>query len=244
MDTLTLLGTYAAVFFTLGLYTILYRENPWYRIAESIYLGLAVGYQVALDMKFVRDQWGGQWSSNIIWIAGYAAAILISALWYFRFTKQYFYLYRWPLAIIVGTGIGAALRTVIFAQFTSQIIAQAKLNLWVPTNSLTMLNNILIFIMVPSTVLYFWFTGSYRDSSAMKVIDRIARYTMMAGFGAGFGFTILTRYSMLIGRAQFLLGVPPNAPEAVPAFIVMALVMLGTMIGYDLMKKNKPATPA
>jgi hypothetical protein len=242
MDMLTLLGTWVAVFFTLGLFTILYRENPWYRIAESVYLGLAVGYQVALDMKYVRDQWGGQWSSSTPMMVGFALAILISALWYFRFTKQYFYLYRWPLAIIVGTGIGAALRTVIFAQFTSQIIAQAKLNLWVPTNMLTTVNNILIFIMVPAVVLYFWFTGSYRESAPMKIVDKIARYTMMAGFGSAFGYTILTRYSMFIGRAQFLLGVPPNPIEAQTAFIVIALIMLATMIGYDVMNKNKPVT--
>lgn len=88
MEMLALLGTWAAVFFTLGLYTILYRENPWYRIAESVFLGVAVGYQIALDMKYVRDQWGGQWSSNAFMIAGYAFAILVSLLWYFRFTNN------------------------------------------------------------------------------------------------------------------------------------------------------------
>ncbi|MCX6648150.1 MAG: hypothetical protein NTV61_02005 [Candidatus Bathyarchaeota archaeon] len=242
MELLALLGVYAAVFFTLAIYTILYKENPWYRFAESVFLGLAVGYQVALDMKYVRDQWAGQWSSSSIMMIGYVLAILIGLLWYFRFTKQYFYLYRWPLAIIVGTGIGAALRTVIFAQFTTQIIAQAKLNLWVPTNLMTMFNNIMIFIMVPCVVLYFWFTGSYRESGPMKIIDKVARYTMMAGFGAGFGYTILTRYAMFIGRAQYLLGITPNPAEARPAFIVIALIMLATMIGYDLMNKNKTKT--
>jgi hypothetical protein len=36
---------------------------------------------------------------------GYVLAILVGPLWYFRLTKQHFYLYRWPLAIIVGTGM-------------------------------------------------------------------------------------------------------------------------------------------
>jgi hypothetical protein len=31
-----------------AIYTILYKENPWYRFAESVFR-LAVGYQVALD---------------------------------------------------------------------------------------------------------------------------------------------------------------------------------------------------
>jgi len=45
----------------------------------------------------------------------------------------------------------------------------------------------------------------------------------------------------LIGRAQFLLGVTPNPIEAQTAFIVIAVIMLATMIGYDLMQKKKPA---
>jgi hypothetical protein len=44
---------------------------------------------------------------------------------------------------------------------------------------------------------------------------------------------------MFIGRAQYLLGITPNPPEAVPAFIVIAFIMLATMIGYDLMQRNK-----
>ena len=62
---------------------------------------------------------------------------------------------------------------------------------------------------------------------------------MMTGFGAAFGYTILTRYSMFIGRAQFLLGIPPNPLDAKLAFAVIAIIMLASMFGYDLMKRNK-----
>jgi hypothetical protein len=238
-DLSLLVGTWLAVFFTLALYSILYKETPWYRIAESSYLGVAVGYGVAQDMKYVRDQWGGQWSSNTIMMVAYFAALLIGVMWYFRFTKQYFYIYRWPLAIIVGTGIGTALRTVIFVQFVEMIKAQARLNLWISTDLWKTFNNWLLFIMTPSVLLYFWFTSGESRPGPLKIVDYIARYTMMAGFGAAFGYTILTRFSMFIGRAQFLLGIPPNPAEAYLAFIVLSLVILASMIGYDLMKRSK-----
>ena len=243
VDLLVLLGTYAGVFFTLGTFTILYKENPWYQISESTFLGLAVGYGVAQNMLFVRQQWEGQWSKSSIMMFGYLLALLVGIMWYLRFSKKYFYIYRWPLAIIVGTGIGTSLRTVMITQFLDQIRAQALLNLWVPTSIYpSTINNICMFIMTPAVLLYFWFTGADSRPGFMKYIDVLARYVMMAGFGSAFGYTVLTRYSLFIGRAQFLLGIPPNLPEAYPAFIVMALIMLGTMIGYDLMKKNKPAT--
>lgn len=231
-----LFAIWIAVFFTLGLYTLLYRENPWYRIAESTYLGVAVGYGVAFDMRYIRDQWGGQWSTSPTMMLGFGLAFLVGLMWYFRFSKQYFFVYRWPLAIIVGTGIGMALRTVIFAQFVTQITDQARTPLWVAGNAMQTLNNILIIVTVPSVLLYFWFTGKQRESSPMKVVEKIARYTMMAGFGSAFGYTILTRYAMFIGRAQFLLGVPPNPPENMTAFMVIAATMLITMLGWDLFK--------
>jgi len=235
------IAIWTAVFFTLGIYSILYRENPWFRIAESCYLGVAVGYAVGQDLKYLRDQWGGQWSSSAGMMLLFVIMMVLGIFWYARFNKEYFYLYRWPLALVVGTGIGAALRTVIFSQFLAQITSQANTPFFVAGDMIGTINNILIQIMVPCVLLYFWFTGEIRESAPMKVVEKIARYTMMAGFGSAYGYTVLTRYSLFIGRAQFLLGIPPNPADSRMAFYVIAFVMLATMIGYDMfMKKETP----
>lgn len=235
------IAVWTAVFFTLGIYSILYRENPWYRIAESVYLGVAVGYAVGQDLKYIRDQWGGQWSSSAGMMFAFMVVMIVGILWYARFNKSYFYLYRWPLAIVVGTGIGMALKTVVFSQFLDQIVSQANTPFFVAGDMVQTINNILVQIMVPCVLLYFWFTGEIRESAPMKVVEKIARYTMMAGFGSAYGYTVLTRYSLFIGRSQFLLGIPPNPADARMAFIVIAFVMLASMIGYDLfMKKETP----
>jgi hypothetical protein len=235
------IAVWTAVFFTLGIYSILYRENPWYRIAESVYLGVAVGYAVGQDLKYIRDQWGGQWSSSAGWMFAFVIVMIIGVLWYARFNKNLFYLYRWPLSIVVGTGIGMALKTVIFSQFLDQIVSQANTPFFVAGDMVQTINNILVQIMVPCVLLYFWFTGETRESAPMKVVEKIARYTMMAGFGSAYGYTVLTRYSLFIGRAQYLLGIPPNPADARMAFIVIAFIMLASMIGYDMfMKKETP----
>jgi hypothetical protein len=235
-----IIAVWTAVFFTLGIYSILYRENPWYRVAESVYLGVAVGYGVSVDLLYIRNQWSGQWSSNMGMILMFAIVIIIGLLWYGRFNKTTFFLYRWPLAIVVGTGIGLALRTVIDAQFLQQIVAQAKTPFFVAGNMGATINNILVQIMVPSVLLYFWFTGTIRESAPMKIVEKIARYTMMAGFGSAYGYTVLTRYSLFIGRSQFLLGIPPNDPANQLAFIVIAFIMLASMIGWDFTHKKTP----
>jgi len=239
-----LLAVWTAAFFTLAIYTFLYKENAWFRVAESIYLGTAVGYEVTVNLKYLRDQWGGVWSSTAFMMTMFAFALLVGLLWYFRFSKRHFYLYRLPLAILVGTGIGQAMQTIIFAQFLSQIKGQMSTPLFVSGDLVSSINNILVAIMVPCTLLYFWFTGYgvKRDTSLMKAIDKIARYTMMAGFGSAFGYTVLTRYSLFIGRCQFLLGILPNPPEAKTAFVVITVVFLATLFGWDLYKRQKPST--
>ncbi len=240
MNLMELLPIWVSVFFTLAIYSFLYGENPWYRFAEHAYAGISVGYAVAFNLDYLRDQWFDRWSlQGGGMMAIYVVCILIGLLWYARFIKKYFHFYRWTLAIIVGTGIGMALRTVIFTQFLNQIIAQAKIPLFVAGNMNSTISNILMAIMTPSVLLYFWFTGGAAEGGAMDYVRKIARYTMMAGFGSAYGYTVLTRYSLFIGRAQFLLGNPPNPPEARMAFIVIAGVMLITLIGYDLLVKKK-----
>jgi hypothetical protein len=234
-----LLPIWVAVWCTLAIYSFLYGENPWYRLAEHIYAGVSVGYQVAFNLDYLRDQWVNRWSLEGGLMVIYVICILIGLLWYARFFKQYFHFYRWTLAIIVGTGIGMALRTVIFTQFLNQIIAQASMPLFVAGDMTSTISNILIAIMTPSVLLYFWFTGGAREGGPMDYVRKIARYTIMAGFGSAYGYTVLTRYSLFIGRAQFLLGNPPNPPEARMAFYTIAAVMLITLFGYDLVFKKK-----
>jgi len=238
-----LFAVWTAAFFTLAIYSFLYKENAWFRVAEATYLGTAVGYQITVNLKYLKDQWGGVWSSTAFMMTMFAFAMLIGLLWYFRFSKKHFYLYRIPLAILVGTGIGQAMQTIIFAQFLSQIKGQISTPLFVSGELMTSFNNILVTIMVPCTLLYFWFTGYgvNRDTALMKGIDRVARYTMMAGFGSAFGYTVLTRYSLFIGRCQFLLGITPNPPEAKMAFIVITVVLLATLFGWDLYKRQTPS---
>lgn len=233
-----LLPIWVSVFFTLAIYSFLYGENPWYRLAEHIYAGVSVGYAVAFNLDYLRDQWVNRWSLEGGLMIIYVLCILIGILWYARFVKQYFHFYRWTLAIIVGTGIGMALRTVIFTQFLNQIIAQARIPLFVAGDMVATISNILIAIMTPCVLLYFWFTGGAREGGTMDYVRKIARYTIMAGFGSAYGYTVLTRYSLFIGRAQFLLGNPPNPPEARMAFYIIAAVILITLFASDFLRKK------
>jgi hypothetical protein len=63
---------------------------------------------------------------------------------------------------------------------------------------------VVILIGVISTLIYFFFSrerkGIIKPTASLGVIF------IMLGFGASFGYTVMARISLLIGRLQFLLG--------------------------------------
>lgn len=222
------IGPWLIALFLLCIFSFTYKENPWFRFAESTYLGVAVAYSIGFNLDWLLSQWKTIWSLTGTKIMLFALALLIGLLFYFRFSKKYFYLYRIPLAIGVGTYIGLSLRTMVFAQFLDQIKAT-----FIPLAAgtpLDIFNNILIFVMIVSVLLYFYFTAEH--TGPLKYTAKIARYTMMAGFGSAYGNTVMTRMTLFIGQARNLLKHPPS-------FATFGIIILGSLLIRDYMRKQK-----
>lgn len=62
----------------------------------------------------------------------------------------------------------------------------------------------LVLVGVIAVLTYFFF--SLEHTGAVGAISRVGIWFLMVAFGASFGFTIMARISLLIGRMQFLLG--------------------------------------
>jgi len=62
----------------------------------------------------------------------------------------------------------------------------------------------LVLVGVVAVLVYFFF--SVEHAGAVGAVSRIGIWFLMVAFGASFGFTIMARISLLIGRMQFLLG--------------------------------------
>jgi hypothetical protein len=56
---------------------------------------------------------------------------------------------------------------------------------------------------VITTVVYFFF--SREQKGGFKFVANIGIVYIMIGFGASFGYTVMARVSLLLGRLQFLL---------------------------------------
>jgi hypothetical protein len=222
------IGPWLTALFLLAIFSFTYKENPWFRFAESTYLGIGTAYSIGFNMDWLLDQWTTIWSLTAGQILLFALALLVGLLFYFRFSRKYFFLYRIPLSIGVGTYIGLSLRTMVFAQFLTQIRAT-----FIPLAAETPLdtfNNILIFIMVVCVLIYFYFTAEHRGP--LRYTATIARYTMMAGFGSAYGNTVMTRMTLFIGQARNLMAHPPS-------FAVFGVAILGSLLLSDYMRMQR-----
>lgn len=91
-------------FFTLALFSFLYKDNPVYKFAEHIFAGLSAGYYVGLiwDTVIVQQLWqpmiGGHWWLFIPGILGF--------LMFARFTTKYSWVSRSPLAFVMAVTAG------------------------------------------------------------------------------------------------------------------------------------------
>ncbi len=45
------IGTWLAAFFTLCMLSFLYKDNPFFRLAESFFAGLSLGYYIGIVMN-------------------------------------------------------------------------------------------------------------------------------------------------------------------------------------------------
>ena len=104
------------VIVTVGLYSVLYRENKFYRLCEHMFVGLAAGYSVvALWTEALKSMWWDKMvgaapeKGSVLGANGYWAYILlipIGLMGYLVFSKKYNWMSRIPIGIILGLWAG------------------------------------------------------------------------------------------------------------------------------------------
>ena len=128
--------------------------------------------------------------------------LLLGVLLFSRFFPRGDWLSRWPIAVILG--VYPALRITGFGQ--SDLVQQVNgsiLPLWGAVNPGELINNWLLVIGVITTLVFFFFSKEHKG--ALGGTARIGIYFLMVSFGASYGYTVMARISLLIGRVMFLL---------------------------------------
>ncbi|MBI2266979.1 MAG: hypothetical protein HYU64_17760 [Armatimonadetes bacterium] len=203
------IGVWIAAFLTLAVFSFLFKDNPFYKFAEHLFVGVSAGYLTAQTLRSnVWDEMvkkafpkllGIPGTPNYWTLVGGALGIILLL----RLIPKVSWMSRWAIAFIIGLTAGIT----IHSQISSFVIAQVYDTL-VPLFSggspAALVHNWVIFLGVLCSLVYFFFSAEHKG--ALGLVSRIGIWFLMVGFGAGYGFTVMTRISILLGRIYFLLG--------------------------------------
>jgi hypothetical protein len=188
-----------AALLTIAIFSFLYRDNPVYKFAEHIFVGIAAGYIVAIEFQnvFLPNLWRPLLAGDYKLVIPF----LLGVLMFSRFTVRFNWLSRWAIGLMVGTFSGLAI--IGFAQ--GDLVAQIQANM-LPLKAGSLVDtftNWVIVIGVLTTLLYFFFSKEHKG--ALGASAKLGIWFLMVSFGASYGFTVMARISLLVGRLLFLL---------------------------------------
>lgn len=190
-----------AAFFTIAATSYAFRDNIVFKFAEYTFIGVAAGHQIVMGVKNIRDYgWTHLMSGEFVYILVFALGLLL----YARFHREYYWLYRYPIAFLVGNGVGISIRAAIHSDFIVQVRATASTAL-ITSDAFGTINALITFVGVIAALSHFIFTQERLHVGTIGWVPRIGRWMMLLAFGASFGNTIMSRFGMYQGRIIFLL---------------------------------------
>ena len=271
MEFSTILGGWVAAFLTIGIFSYLYKDNPFYKIAEHLYVGISAGYLLSLGFwnqlqpnLFGRLFPAKHYDSDTITYSIYnglsfffssifpeggidkghdqhliyLVPLALGIMMLLSLVPSLGWMARWGIAYVVG--MAAGLRA--YGYLNSNVIGQVKgtavniLDFSLPIFSLSspsIFNNIIIITGTITGLLYFYFSKEHKGT--IGKISKLGVYFLMIKFGASFGFAVMGRISLLIGRFEEL--ITYSSSDFNYATPIIFLIMVVTL-GYWSFKNN------
>ena len=308
------LGAWVATGLTLFIFSFLYKDNPLFKLAENLYVGVSVGYTIVktydtvvmhLIIRPIVDN--GEWSLLI--------PVAIGTLMLTRYVPKAAWLSRYAFAFIVGVGSGLAIPrtissfilkqiedtvrplivvpldqavTIIFSSRTafaflllltlvgivvglyllvrfrvsklSGVIQSAigiasilfplvlykfkvLARFWDVTSEILRpigevfdVNAMIVLLGVTCVLFYFFF--SIEHTGPGKLVARAGIMFLMISFGAAFGYTVMARMSLLIGRLTDLIEFSGSSYGS-PTLWLLALV-IATLVVLERRSRTAP----
>jgi hypothetical protein len=195
------IGLWISAILTIMITTLAWKDTPVSRTAEHIYLGVITANTIVMAWGNI-DSIGIQkiMSGQIVYIL----PVILGIMAYARYSKENFWIYRYPIALVVGIGVGTAMSGLVGGSVLDQIKASFW-NLNVPGDIGASLNNLIMVVTLLSAMMYFIFTIKATRSPIAIKLSTFGRYAMMAAFGYSFANTIATRINQYAGRIAFLM---------------------------------------
>ena len=148
-----IIGNAFAAILTICIFSFLYKDNPFYKFAEHLVVGVSAGYfAVILYFKIYKPKLIVPLEQGKYY---YIIPAILGLMMWARFSKKWAWVSRFTLAFVIGSGSGVAiplyLQNYVLKQFSSTMLP-------VGFSSWVLITNTLVIIGVFCTLAYFYFS--------------------------------------------------------------------------------------
>jgi len=203
-------GIWIAAILTLGIFSFLYKDNPVYKICESIFVGVSAGYWAIVFFfdNIQKKFWLGVFPEEgvepnyLLWVGAFLGFLML-----LRLSSKIGWIARWPLAFIVGATAGLYMMIYFVTNAMKQV--ESTMRDIVSINDVSgaiiwgeTIGSLLIVVGVVTGLIYFFFSKEHKGLFGKSA--KVGIWFLMITFGAHFGYTVMSRMSLLIGRMDFI----------------------------------------
>lgn len=192
---------------TVAIFSFLYRDNAVYKMAEHIAVGLSVGFLV---VTYYHNVFKPKLLDNVFHNGQFDYLIpgVLGLILFTRFVPKIGWLSRYSIAFYIGGFSGVSIPNTLEARVLQQMEASIKplvsidpaRGVW--ANFLGSIDATFIVVGTLACLIFFFFSVEHKGG--VGKLAYFGRLCIMAGFGASFGYTVMARVSLLIGRIQFM----------------------------------------
>jgi hypothetical protein len=213
---------------TLAILSYLYKDNPVYKAAEYLFVGVAAGYYLSIQFQDVLVpnlfQPVGRGVGALFGPGKPAvtdlvriSSLVLGILMFSRFLPKGGWLSRWPMGALVGAYAGLAVIGLaqgdLVPQIDSNLLPLVAPGAWHTLAGaqgvaagmsafLWLFGNIVLIVGLLATLVYFFFSLEHRGFAGRTA--KLGVYFLMISFGASYGFTVMARVSLALDRLRFL----------------------------------------
>lgn len=222
-----IIGIIIAAGLTLVMYSFLYRDNPLFKIAENLYVGVALGYGAIMTWRLslrpevvdpiFRAPTGAALGEALL---HRVVPITLGLLLLTRLSRKHAWLSRYAYGLLIGWGSGIGIVVVTHSYILKQLQAAvapiqaavtggatpgpaALSGAWFTGVFFPIVGSLAVLVGTVAVLFHFFFSVAH--GRVGHGVSRLGIWFLMVAFGASFGYTVMGRLSLLIGRVRFLL---------------------------------------
>jgi len=201
------LSVWTAFAFTLAAFSGLYRDNPVYKFAESVFIGVSAGYFASIWLFSVLipvfdDTMSGDYILLVPVISGLLLFIPSDG------KRKYSKLIFMPSVFIVMLYLAASI-PVYFQAYVYEMIRSSS----IPLISLAengsirwdLTINAIVSITGIVSVLLFLVARHRKVNGFLSAAGETGRFYLLVAIGVSFGYTLVSRIILLMGRFDFVI---------------------------------------